>query len=274
MIDNSFRLRYKNAPAAIYLKENSKMTPLHNHGELEILLIEQGASKIRVGSEEYFCGAGDLVFVNPMEVHSVEPMESAPYRQKCICLDLSLISDAKISQSIKDGALRFLRYVQKENDNSESLRKCFRAAFSAISSSKKAELLEVSAYLSLIVARMINADMTEQGGKTDRGDKFCVDVLAYISSRFCEKITSNDAARALSYHHSYFCRRFREGFGTTFSRYLGVFRVTRAVELLEAGNRNISEVAFECGFSDAVYFSKCFKKYVGILPSEYRKKSI
>ena len=47
------------------------------------------------------------------------------------------------------------------------------------------------------------------------------------------------------------------------------YRLNKALKLLENKRGNISEIAFETGFSTPAYFSKCFQKKFGILPSEY-----
>jgi len=47
------------------------------------------------------------------------------------------------------------------------------------------------------------------------------------------------------------------------------YRLNKALKLLENKHGNISEIAFETGFSTPAYFSKCFQKRFGILPSEY-----
>lgn len=51
--------------------------------------------------------------------------------------------------------------------------------------------------------------------------------------------------------------------------FLKEFRLKKAVELLERHKGNISEIAFETGFSSPSYFSKCFRKRFGILPSDF-----
>jgi AraC-like DNA-binding protein len=47
------------------------------------------------------------------------------------------------------------------------------------------------------------------------------------------------------------------------------YRLKRAINLIEKMKGNISEIAFESGFNNPSYFSKCFYKKFGILPSEY-----
>jgi putative transcriptional regulator, araC family len=43
-------------------------------------------------------------------------------------------------------------------------------------------------------------------------------------------------------------------------------------ELLKDNNKNISEIAYECGYSDLAAMSKAFKKRFGVAPTVYRKK--
>ena len=50
--------------------------------------------------------------------------------------------------------------------------------------------------------------------------------------------------------------------------------MNRAAELLHQGEMiTVAEVAYQCGFSDPLYFSRCFKQYYGMSPSRYQKES-
>ena len=50
-------------------------------------------------------------------------------------------------------------------------------------------------------------------------------------------------------------------------------RITKAIEMLKDTDETLSSIAFSVGFSDPKYFSKVFKKEMGIIPSEYREKN-
>jgi len=52
------------------------------------------------------------------------------------------------------------------------------------------------------------------------------------------------------------------------------FRLQKAIQLIEAGETNISQIAYSVGFSDNRYFSKCFKQKFGMNPSEYIAKKM
>lgn len=270
MINDSFRLRYKNIPAAVSVQNDFCQTPLHNHRETEVLIIDKGVSTVRIGSEYITCRAGDLIFIGPMEIHSVTVEEKCDYAHRCICFENSLIFDKKIAAGIQSGNLHFPRRLSV-SDYPELFLLCTKV-FDGIYHENVASGVEVPAYLGLIIGVFVRNGLLEKREK-DFCDTVCESVLDYVHEHFAECISSKSAAEALSFNQSYFCRKFSKNFGMSFSAYLNMYRVSLSRQMLEAG-KSVSDTAFECGFSDPMYFSRCFKKYIGILPSEYRKKSI
>lgn len=65
---------------------------------------------------------------------------------------------------------------------------------------------------------------------------------------------------------------FKTETGITLIDFLNQYRVQKAMDLLESGDRKIYEVSEKVGFSSSQYFSKVFKKYTSLTPIEYRKK--
>ena len=59
--------------------------------------------------------------------------------------------------------------------------------------------------------------------------------------------------------------------GSTPSEFIRVIRLKHAARLLKEGQLNVSEVAYKVGFNMPRYFSKYFKEYYGVGPSQYKK---
>ena len=74
-------------------------------------------------------------------------------------------------------------------------------------------------------------------------------------------------ASKLSY--SYFKELFIMQYGISPVKYVTNLRIERAKELLITGRYTITEIAEECGYDSIYYFSKVFKKYVGVAPKNY-----
>lgn len=67
-------------------------------------------------------------------------------------------------------------------------------------------------------------------------------------------------------------RKIKSLTGFSLNTFIKNFRLQKALDLLEKKKGNISEIAFETGFNSPAYFSKCFQKKYGVLPSYYLKK--
>ncbi len=71
---------------------------------------------------------------------------------------------------------------------------------------------------------------------------------------------------------SSFKRKFNQIYGTSPNKYIISKRLEKAHTLLRTSNLNITEIAYDCGFSEVGYFSKTFKKHFELAPSDLRKK--
>lgn len=92
----------------------------------------------------------------------------------------------------------------------------------------------------------------------------------YLQKNYMKEISMQEAARMMEYSDAYFCKLFKQCFGQNFTTYLTVLRVNEAKKLLEDPLANIREVSLKVGYYDSNYFAKVFKRYTGMIPSDYR----
>jgi len=97
-------------------------------------------------------------------------------------------------------------------------------------------------------------------------------LLDYIHEHYAEKITSADIEQRFECNYDYMNRVFAKLTGHTIMRYVNQVRINHAKELIEATHLSFGEIGYLTGLDDPFYFSKVFRKYVGISPNQYYKQ--
>lgn len=115
--------------------------------------------------------------------------------------------------------------------------------------------------------------LNEKLQNNDRG-KFVLfkDVEKYIIDNMKEEMDLERIAAKFNLSSYYFSRTFKEVLGYNFSDYINIIRINRAKKLLKNDSMSIKEICYSLGYSDPNYFSKVFKKYEGLSPTEFRLK--
>lgn len=95
--------------------------------------------------------------------------------------------------------------------------------------------------------------------------------VGYIDAHYAEVMLLEHVARALNLHPNYLCTLFKRETGVSTNEYLNMVRTYRAAQRICYGDMEIQQVAAQCGFASASHFSRTFKKYAGVTPSECRQ---
>ena len=96
--------------------------------------------------------------------------------------------------------------------------------------------------------------------------------ISFIHENFAEAISMESLSAHFNIPSRRFAYLFQKEVGMAPSRYLSEYRIRRAKELLKKCDCTISQVAECVGFTNAFYFSKTFKRQVGISPSQFREQ--
>ncbi|MFV2046340.1 response regulator [Metabacillus litoralis] len=86
-----------------------------------------------------------------------------------------------------------------------------------------------------------------------------------------QPLTAGEIARKVNMSSSYFSQCFKDIIGQTYTDYLREIRMERAKEYLRNSTKTIQWISEKVGYNDEKYFSRLFRDYVGVLPSEYRR---
>lgn len=94
--------------------------------------------------------------------------------------------------------------------------------------------------------------------------------LRFVAQHYPEKLTEAAAAKTCAMSRFEFSRKFHAAFGMTFREYLLRVRITEARRMLTEGGRSVTSIAYASGFNDGSHFARMFRRYTGVLPSEYQ----
>lgn len=100
-------------------------------------------------------------------------------------------------------------------------------------------------------------------------DLFLAELNRVLESLALEReFTITDLCRKLATSRTSLHRKITHFTNKSISIYIREFRLQKAYEKLQEESKSVSQIAYEVGFSDLAYFSKCFKAYYGFSPSQ------
>jgi len=268
-------------PIAFFDDDLTKVSvPYHWHDELEIVIIIDGAVCVRIAGRDFALKAGDGYFCNSGILHA-ETLTAPTGHQHALVFSPRLIAQPNdlvwknyIAPVLGNTRIPFLWLKASVPWQKEILRLAETAWHHGAYDAKDYPL-DVRSSLSKAFSHIVK-HITDTENETRYTSAFQRDelrikkALVYIEKNYGAEITLNDIAGSANISASTCLRLFATVLGTTPVKHLMTFRIQKATEELKHANgKTISEIAYSCGFSDASYFNRCFRKEHGVTPSDF-----
>jgi AraC-like DNA-binding protein len=267
-------------PITVALETHNKkgiIFPSHWHEHIEFLYVRSGKGIIECDQVPYNVKQGDLIVVNSGELHcGYGVTEEISYY--CIIVAPELIHssmpdicDVKYISPIKRNLILFNNRIGNDNDISE----CIRLIVSEHENRRIGFELSIKAlvYRMLVILIRDHAlTMLPPTGSARRKREMerLIDVFEYIENNHSRSITVEELAKMLNVSISRFSHLFREAAAASVTEYINSVRIRRAADLLGSTDMNITQAAMASGYNDVNYFTRQFKKHMGISPSAFR----
>ena len=124
----------------------------------------------------------------------------------------------------------------------------------------------ISLYKNIVLEKGVKDFNTE-----NTSDFIIKNTVSFIGNNYQRDISLKILAANSYCNPSYLSHIFKEKMDITVSDYINQVRIERSKELLKITNLSITDIALSVGYNNLNYFSRVFKKYTGISPSDYRK---
>ena len=257
------------SPAAITGKEYAREAGflcfrLHWHDRLEILRLRKGSLQITFDGDEATLQAGDAFIIPPRMIHSgVAGEDGVTY--DVVMFDVqNFYNPTEICQTLLpalfDGRAK-IRSISSEPEIIDAID----ALTARLGESSLAVTADVYRFLHLLMKHCLVEISDEIRNDTVR------EIITYLEEHFKEEPDGEELCEVFGYSAAHLCRKFRDATGLTPMRYLRLYRLEEAHKLLKNTDLDIGQIAAQCGFADANYFTRCFKKQYNKAPSQVRK---
>lgn len=276
MFQDEFKERYTTIPFAIYQACRvcgGKEVIAHQHKEIELISMTEGAAAFYVNSHPYPMKKGDVLVIPPYAIHRAQTAKGTITSYDCICFDLRLLCDEALKKELEGNMFSAEHLVGGETPDTAHLAALIHGACAACSGNQPGWELEAVGNMSLLFAVLKKNACFSPALQDKNGKDFARAAMAYIADKFAEPITSRIAADALHMSQSYFCRLFKQVFGCRFEKYILAYRLEKARIDLMNTKLPVTQIAFQTGFNSCSYFGKMFKEKYGVTPLAYRKSA-
>ena len=116
-------------------------------------------------------------------------------------------------------------------------------------------------------------DSSESPKDNPPAEDVIVLIKEQIDKNYSENIKVSDFSEKYFFSGEYLSRLFKLRYGSNIYEYLLMIRMERAKELLRERDLKIQDISLRVGYSDTNYFSKAFRNYTGLTPSEFRRNT-
>lgn len=258
------------------IKSNCESAGWHIHPEYEIVYIKNGTGTLKIADKIRRYTNGTLLFLGGNIPHSdfgnkdrTDNLEVVvQFTKEFIDKKLTLFREFAKINALLENANNVLIF---DSDTKYTLGREFEKFDALDNQSRLINLLSILDYMSnkntfekLFNTRMTHSYRTKEIYRLEQ-------VFEYLNKNYNRKVRIMEIASKVGLTPNSFSRFFKKMTKRKFIDFLNEFRISKAIEKMNRKNPNIAEILYESGFNDPSYFTRQFRKYQGVSPSEYLK---
>lgn len=256
-----------------YHKEHPQL--LHRHSSvLELLYFSNGEGRYFVSDRAVPVRRGNLVICNAQVKHG-ELAEWGNDLESYCCVYRGIALPGRPENTITKPSDPLILYFFAEQTMLEYIILALQEQFRKAGPESNVCQLLGNAVLNLVCDKVRDQRGQKQINLDREGlaqsEPLVSEIIAYIDEHLYEPITLEEIAGHFFISMSHLSHTVKSATGISPMRYVLIRRVGEAQNYLMNTSMTITKISEQLGFGDNVYFSRIFKKLVGITPTEYRK---
>lgn len=246
------------------VKRSGYTFPGEKHQYFELTYVDNGELTVVVEGETKVLHDGELLIFGPNQFHSQANYSDKPCSYLTIMFELNIQNYEaivnrvfKVSQNIH----LLLGNFSDENKNAALPYKC--------------DLM--IRYLEYIIISLLNFDHAHQDTKISTSihqhfeQEMLNEILTYIQNNLYKELTIDEICQKFNVSRSSLQNMFKENLNMPPKQYINQCKLKKSQYLIKESTHNIGEIAAMLGFNSIHYFSRKFKQYYHVTPTEYAK---
>ncbi len=251
--------------------DNPSNHVLHINNYVEIYFFIKGKHKYIVENSLYELSRGDIIIINPLEVHKALPLCETEYERFYFLVDthaLDAMANAPLRAILEKPTGKENLLALPEGAREDVITKLYQ--ISACFDGKQEELRAFGLFLEILheISRGMGKSKMDAPIPSS-APTLLENILSYIAENLTSLQSVSDIATHLGVTPQYLSVYFSKHIGTPLKTYVQARKIALAKDLLDKG-ADVTEACFGCGFNECSYFIRVFKKYVGVTPLHYK----
>ena len=251
----------------------SSSTELAFHEEIEIKYFYGADSAMMVNSRMLAVKEGDIVVVNPYELHSNMSIDAYDERYYLLMVGLDFFNDIPDGVNLRKFLISDGKKIVNHIKGDKRLGIIIARVIEEMRDEKPYYRLIVKNLMSEFFALLLRDHISEVDASNHetldiKSVKVISPALARIHASYGERLTVEELAELCFVSKYHFCRVFKQVMNMTAVQYLIKYRVDMADAMLGNTDKSVGEVIALCGFNDESYFYRCFKRIKGRSPKK------
>ncbi|HIY61367.1 MAG TPA: AraC family transcriptional regulator [Candidatus Eisenbergiella pullistercoris] len=256
----------------LYVQEIGTLTSMEPHissrenlSSYLFLTVRRGEGYLTYRGKRHFIKTGDCVYINCRNQYAHESTAEHPWTLMWVHFNGNGADD--FYQTYQEQERGSIFHPPDPAPFTDSLT----ALYSLMH--EKPSLMELYAhrYLTDLITLCFTGGRPEAGQEDSVSPKL-LSVRQYLEEHYMEKITLEELSSRFFISKYHLSREYKKHYGITIGNDLTARRLSHAKSLLRFSDGSIEGIAAACGFSDAGYFIKVFRRSEGMTPLEYRRK--
>lgn len=251
-----------------FKSSNNLRTSICNwHRNIEVLLVTDGEGRIQYSSDDFSLRKHDVVIINTGELHRV-------YSDSKISFDYLIVDESFCGENGINTSERLFERVF----HCEDTEKMFRFAYERYKLYKDEPTSINTLKLRLAVLELLaklyedhSSPMSKVRVDLSTPQDYIKKVLEYLAEHYTEELTLEGVASICGITKYHLAREFKRYTGQTVVTYINTLRCKKA-EICLSDGMTVTEAASESGFDSISYFSRTYKKLMGVSPSSIKSK--